>query len=249
MRHMIRLNYQLAVLVGLATLVCSPSHAQSGPQALEGIVLELQSGEPMFDVLVTNIRTEAQTRTDRQGQFTIATGLNDRLKFEYSGYRTDTVVIIDFGLKRVYMTAADGSIVIDAVSITAMTDHRLQEEIERTKQEGSVAEASQYRGGLRLSPSRMFGQEGKQARQRHRMLVAERDRRQVERRFSPEAIQALTPLTGRELDLFRVKYRPDVSFAASASEQDMQLYIMDSYAAFTKLTEEERAAIKLEEDQ
>lgn len=244
----VHILYRLAIVLSVAILSCQSAIAQTQPHRLEGIVLELQSGESMSDVLVTNIQTDASTRTDREGRFAIAASLDDRLKFEYSGYRTDTVVVIEYGLKRVYMTPADGSIMIDAVSITAMTDHRLHVEIERARQEGAVAESSQYRGGLRLSPSRLFGNEGKQARQRYQLLIAERERREVERRFSPEAIQALTPLTGRELDLFRAKYRPEPGFVATASEQEMQLYIMDSYAAFTRLSEAERAAIRLEED-
>lgn len=249
MQHTAHSLYQFAIALLVALLAHAPAQAQTEPPTLEGIVLELKSDQAMYDVLVTNINTQAKTRSDREGRFAIVANMRDLLKFEYSGYRTDTVVVIEYGLKRVYMTPADGTIVIDAVSITAMTDHRLHAEIERAQQEGAVAESSQYRGGLRLSPSRMFGQEGRQARQRYRLLVAERERRQVERRFSTEAIQALTPLSGRELDLYRAKYRPDPGFAASASEQEMQLYIMDSYAAFTRLSEAERAAIKLEEDQ
>lgn len=249
MQHTIRPITRLIFTLLLASSAQWQAQAQTEQSVLEGIVMELQSSEAMFDVLVTNMNSEAKTRSDREGRFAIEAKLNDRIKFEYSGYRTDTIVFIEHGLKRVYMTPADGTIMIDAVSITALTDHRLEAEIEKAAQEGAVAESSQYRGGLRLSPSRMFGQEGKQARQRHKLLLAERERRQIERRFSPEAIRAITPLRDRELDLFRVKYRPDAAFALSASEQEMQLYIMDSYAAFTKLTEAERNAIKLEDDQ
>lgn len=248
-RYSVHILYRFVIVLSVALLSGGPASAQTQPSHLEGLVLELQSGESMYDVLVTNIQTDVSTRTDREGRFTIVASLNDRLKFEYSGYRTDTVVVIEFGLKRVYMSPVDGTIVIDAVSITAMTDHRLQEEIEKARQAGAVAETSKHRGGLRLSPSRFFGNEGKQARQRYQLLIAERERREVERRFSPEAIQALTPLTGRELDLFRAKYRPDPGFVATASEQEMQLYIMDSYAAFTRLSDAERAAIQLQQEE
>lgn len=249
MRYTVYSLSQLAIAALIAICTYLPAHAQTIQEKLEGIVFELESGEVMYDVLVTNLNNDTETRTDREGRFVIGAQLNDRLKFEYTGYRTDTVVIIEPGIKRVYMTPADGTIMIDAVSITAMTDHRLHVEIERAAQEGAIAESSQYRGGLRLSPSRIFGQQARQARQRHQLLVAERDRRLVERRFSSEAIQALTPLRNRDLDLFRAKYRPDAEFATTASEQEMQLYIMDSYAAFTRLSDEERNAIKLEDDQ
>lgn len=249
MHYYIQIYCRIAVTLMVATFLHTLAHAQTQEDTLEGIVLELQSGEVMYDVSITNINSGTKTSSDLEGKFTISAKLNDRLKFEYSGYRTDTVVVVEYGLKRIYMTPADGTIIIDAVSITAMTDHRLQAEIEKASQEGAVAESSQYRGGLRLSPSRMFGQEGRQARQRHKLLIAERERRQIEKRFSPQAIQALTPLRDRDLDLFRAKYRPDAGFAATASDQEIQLYIMDSYAAFNRLSDEEKNAIKLDDDQ
>lgn len=222
-----------------------PVLAQEKQQVLSGFVLELKSDVPMAFVQITNLNSGTQVETQREGQFSIPAAANDLLQFDYPGYRTDTLVVIEFDLKRVYLTPDEESIRLDAVSIEALTDSQLETEIDKAQKEGQFTETSISRGGIRLSPSRLFGQSGRQARERYDLLVAEKTRRQIDNRFSVSAIQALTPLKGDDLEVFMVKFRPDPEFALNTSEENFKLYIMDSYAAFKKLTPEEKQAILL----
>jgi len=211
---------------------------------LNGYVLELESGEPLQYVDIKNLATGESVESRADGQFSITVAKNGLLQFEYPGYRTDTLVVIEFDIKRVYMTSDGSTIHMDEVQIQAMTDSRLAVEIKRAQEEGRFTETSQQRGGIRISPSRWFGKEGRQARLRYERLLAEQERRKIDSRFTAEAITALTPLEGHDLELYMTKYRPTVDFLATANEADLRLYIMDTYAAFKKLTPEERAAIK-----
>lgn len=221
----------------------SPAMAQE-PNVLKGFVLELNSGEPLQSVDITNLNTGHATVSDGNGNFSIQVSKNERLRFEYPGYRTDTLVVIEFDVKRVYMSPDGSTIQIDEVQIQAMTDSRLASEIERAKQEGQVTETSQHRGGIRISPSRWFGREGKQARQRYELLLAEQERRKIDERFTPELVSSITPLNGESLTLYMTKYRPNTKFISSASEDDLRLYIMDTYAKFKELGAEELEKIK-----
>jgi len=213
-------------------------------EVLKGYVLELNSGEPLRYVEIKNLNTGALVESLDDGSFSIGVDKNQRLQFEYPGYRTDTLVVIEFDVKRVYLTPDGSSIQLDEVQIQAMTDSRLEAEIKRAQAEGQFTETSQNRGGIRISPSRWFGTSGRQARQRYHLLLAERERRQVDARFTPQAITAVTPLKGEDLELYMTKYRPSADFLSTADEADLRLYIMDTYAAFKALTPEERAAIK-----
>ena len=212
---------------------------------LNGFVLELESGEPLPFVEIKNLNTGTTVESQQDGRFSITVRKNERLRFEYPGYRTDTLFVIEFDVKRVYLTPDGSTIQIDEVQIQAMTDSRLSVEIERAQREGQVAETSQHRGGLRISPSRWFGQEGRQARQRHKLLLAEQERRKIDARFTPVAITAVTPLSGDDLELYMTKYRPSLEFISTASDDDLRLYIMDTYAKFNKLTPKQRAEIKV----
>lgn len=238
------LQYVVRVLhiVLFALLLYVPSLAQDS--VLKGYVLELESSEPLRYVEITNLHTGTTTESLEDGSFSIAVDKNERLQFAYPGYRTDTLMVIEFEIKRVYLTS-DGSIVqLDEVQIQAMTDSRLETEIKRARAEGQFAETSQYRGGIRISPSRWFGNAGRQARQRYDLLLAERERRKIDARFTPEAITAVTPLKGVDLELYMTKYRPSAEFLSTIDEAGLRLYIMDTYAAFKTLTTEEKSAIK-----
>lgn len=224
------------------------ANAQQNQQALSGLVFELKTDAPMAFVEITNLNTGFKVETGREGQFSIPANTNDLLQFYYPGYRKDTLVVIEFDLKRVYLTPDNQSIRIDAINIEGLTDSQLDTEIERTQKEGQFIETSINRGGLRLSPSRLFGQSGRQARERYELLIAEKTRRQVDKRFSAEAIQALTPLKGEDLEIFMTKFRPTTEFAVNATEENFRLYIIDSYSEFKKLTPEEKKAIKLQKN-
>src|SRR5690606_12883764 len=192
----------IVIFLGMLTM---PAWAQD---TLKGYVLELDSGEPLRFVEVKNLNTGALTESLEDGSFTIAAAKNQRLQFAYPGYRTGTLVVIEFGIKRVYLTPDGSTIQLDEVQIQAMTDSRLEAEIKRAQAEGQFAETSQRRGGIRISPSRWFGQSGRQARQRYDRLLAERERRQIDARFTAAAITAVTPLHGEALELYMTKYRP-----------------------------------------
>lgn len=211
---------------------------------LTGYVLELNSGEPLRYVEIKNLKTGVLVESLEDGKFSIPVKTNERLQFEYPGYRTDTLVVIEFDIKRIYLTPDDSKIELDEVQIEAMTDSRLDVEIKRAQEEGQFTETSQQRGGVRISPSRWFGKTGRQARQRYELLLAERERRQIDVRFTPEAITAVTPLKGEDLELYMTKYRPTAEFLATADESDLRLYIIDTYAQFKALTPKQRAEIK-----
>ncbi len=221
------------------------SQAQEKQELFNGLVLDLQTDRPVQYVLVTNLSTGQEVETGAQGQFSISASINDLMQFHYTGYRTDTLVITSFELKRIYLTASSESIRIDEVNIRTITDARLEIELEKAKKEGQFSETSKERGGIRLSPSRLFGQAGRQARQRYDLLIAEKERRFIDRRFSVGIIQNFTPLRGEDLVLFMNKYRPTKEFVLNSDEETFMLYIMDSYAAFKKLTPEEKAAIRI----
>ena len=214
-------------------------------ELFSGIVLDLQTDAPIQFAIVTNLSSGQETETGEQGQFNLPARINDLLQFYYPGYRTDTLVITEFELKRIYLTLSREGIRIDEVNIRSITDAQLEIELERAKKEGQFTESSIERGGIRLSPSRLFGQAGRQARERYELLVREKERRIIDRRFSVAYIQSITPLNGEDLVLFMHKYRPTKEFVLNSNEQTFLLYIMDAYAAFKKLTPEEKAAIQI----
>ncbi|MBD1422399.1 hypothetical protein [Sphingobacterium chuzhouense] len=201
-------------------------------QEIKGIVHELESSQRLREVTVKNLRTNETTETDTEGNFTISGKINDLLTFNQPGYEVDTAFIYQEGVQRIYLVRDSKSIVIDEIVISRLTDSRLAAEIEKAKNEGQVTEASQTRGGLRLSLSRLFGRQSKMARKNLDLLLEEQNNRKVDRLFSEQAIRAVIPLTVTEMALFREQFRPSLEFIETASPEDLRVYILDSYSKF-----------------
>lgn len=201
-------------------------------EKVKGITLELVSSQKIEGVSIKNIRTNKVVQTDQDGNFTIDAQLNDYLALEAIGYEKDTVFVYDYGVKRVYLNRKNTAIELNEVYIERMTDSRLLTEINATKLAGKYSDVGQQRGGIRISPSRLFSKEAKRARQNYKLLVEEQHKRVIDRKFTNALIQSLTPLKDPELALFKEQYRPSYKFIEQASVEDVKLYIMDVYKKY-----------------
>ncbi len=203
-------------------------------QEIKGIVYDLETSRKLPDVQIKNLRTNDMVKSDLQGNFTIPGKMNDYLSLMVQGYDRDTAFIYQEGITRIYLVNDKSTIMIDEVVVSKITDSRLTREIERAKNNSKAVETSTTRGGLRISPSRLFGKEAKQARASIEILEIEREQRNVDRVFTNDAILSLIPMERQDLLLFKDGYRPSYEFIKQASPEDLKAYILDSYAKFKK---------------
>lgn len=204
-------------------------------QDIKGYVYEFVSSNPIWKATVKNTRTDEIVETDRNGSFKIKGKINDYLVISAQGYLTDTVFYYEDAVRRIYLIRDEKMLVIDEVLVKRLTDNRLAKEIARAENEGRAVEASQYQGGLRVSPSRLFGKKAKQARSSLKLLLEEQNNRAVDRIFTTQLIASITPLDQDEILLFRDKYRPSLEFITTASPEQIKSYISDSYKNFKNL--------------
>jgi len=215
----------------LITLVSGQLFAQ---EKTKGIIMELVSGEKIEAAQIQNLRSKVEVQTNRDGSFAIDANINDLLLIKANGYEQDTVFIYDTSLRRVYLNRINTPIELSQVIVERMTDSRLAAEIQREKEAGKYSDASKNRGGIRISPSRIFSKEGKQARSNYKLLVAEMEKRAVDRKFTDNLIKELTPLNASELALFKERFRPSYQFIQNSSIETLRVYIMDSYKKFNE---------------
>lgn len=201
-------------------------------QEIKGYVYELVSSNPLWNTTIKNLRTQQIVQSDRDGSFKISGQLNDYLVFSNPGYKQDTIFYYEDNIRRVYMTRDESLILIDEVVVSRMTDSRLAAEIAKAQNEGKAVDVSQQRGGLRVSPSRLFGKKAKEARSNLNLLVAEQEKREIDRRFTTQLIATTIPLSPDEIALFRERFRPTLDFTKKASNEDLKVYILDSYKKF-----------------
>ena len=221
------------------------SHPVANAQdRLKGLVLEYKSNEALQQVLVKNLTKGDSVITNKNGAFDISANKDDVLSFSYPGYRTDSLVVTDFAVKRVYLTSINDPRILKEVNITALTNSKLAEEKERMRKQAQFANTVSG-GGIGLSPSKIFGREAKEARRQYKMLEEESNNRIIDAKFTEILVTSLTPLQGQDLSLFMAKYRPKVAFVKEADDERMRLYIMDSYNEFKKLSQAAKEKIKI----
>ena len=201
-------------------------------QRINGYVYELTSSNPIWNASIKNTRTNEVVQTDRNGKFQINGQVNDYLIISNTGYKQDTVFHFEDGVKRIYMLRDEAVLAIDEVLVKRLTDSRLAAEILKAKNEGKAVDANQQRGGLRVSPSRLFGKSSKAARANLSLLIAEQENRQVDRVFTTQLIASLTPLNQEEIALFKERFRPSLSFIKQSNAEQLRVYILDSYKKF-----------------
>lgn len=231
MAHKLKMKTINKILIAISlTIGLQLSTAKA--QEIKGFVYELVSSNPLWNTTIKNLRTQQVVQSDRDGSFKISGQLNDYLVFSNAGYKQDTIFYYENNIRRVYMTRDESLISIDEVVVSRMTDSRLAAEIAKAKNEGKAVDVSQQRGGLRVSPSRLFGKKAKEARSNLSLLVAEQEKREVDRRFTTQLIATTIPLSQDEIALFRERFRPTLDFTKKASNEDLKVYILDSYKKF-----------------
>lgn len=227
MKQYIKYSFLVAILI-LSTQLAKA-------QEIKGYVYELISSTPLWNASVKNIRTNETVLTDRNGAFKVPGIINDYLIISATGYQTDTLFYYENAIRRVFLNRDEKALVIDEVLVKKLTDNRLALEIAKAKNEGKAVEASQYQGGLRISPSRLFGKKAKEARANLALLEAEQNNRQVDRVFTTQLIASITPLEQDEIPLFRERFRPSIEYIQSVSPEELKSYISDSYKKYKSI--------------
>lgn len=237
-------NYLWMKTIALLILLIAGTYTLKAQERFNGIVLEYKSNEVMPQVAVKNLNKGDSVLTNKAGAFSITANKEDILVFSSPGYRTDSLVVIDFALKRVYLTSVEDPRMLETVNVSAMTDTRIAEEMARLRNEGQYANTVSG-GGIGLSPSRIFGRGARDARRQYKLLEEESNSRLIDAKFNESLVASLTPLKGDDLSLFMVKYRPKASFIRESNDETLRVYIMDSYNKYKVLSPSAKEKIRL----
>lgn len=218
------------LIIGLLTLIATYSHAQQ----INGYIYDLVSSQPLYNVEIKNLRTNEIINSNRDGAFKITGEVNDYLAVHILGYDADTIFYYDDAVRRIYLNKDENILHIDEVLVKRLTDNVLADELEKARNAGKVVEVPRNQGGIKISPSRLLGHDGKTARKNIDILYEEYQARKIDRRFTKHLIASLLPLNDADLALFRERFRPTVEFIENTTDEDLKVYIIESYTTFKK---------------
>ena len=219
-----------SILILIIISLIGNVHAQS----ITGYIYDILSNEALPNVNIKNTRTNESVLTDRFGQFKIEGQINDFLSIHTVGYMQDTLFYYDDAVRRVYLTKDENVLHIDEVLVKRFTDNLLNIELAKAINNGKIFEVPKNKGGVKISPSRLLSQESKQVRNNIQILKEEQNARKIDQKFTKNLIRKLLPLDDSQIALFKERYRPTLDFIEKATEEDIRLYIFDSYKNFKK---------------
>ena len=218
------------IILGLLTLCATSSHAQQ----INGYIYDLVNSQPLYNVEIKNLRTNEIANSNRDGAFKITGKVNDYLAVHILGYDADTIFYYDDAVRRIYLNKDENILHIDEVLVKRLTDNVLADELEKARNAGKIVEVPRNQGGVKVSPSRLFGRESKNARKNVDILFEEYQARKIDRRFTKHIIASLLPLNDADIALFRERFRPTVEFIENTTDEDLKVYIIESYTTFKK---------------
>lgn len=197
---------------------------------VNGFVKERTTKKAIHNVNVYNLTNKEFTLSDFKGAFKINAKINDVLVFNISGFKSDTLLLIN--LQPFIRNLEMESNMLNTVIVTDNRDIREQNAQIFNKAEAVLLVPGR---GLLFYPSAYFSKEGKRARQLKRALKLSVDENKISKLYNFKSITAILPLQQPELDAFFIKYKPSLKFVKSADADDFKFYLYDAYNKFKLL--------------
>lgn len=221
-------------------LVCKDLRAQEKP--IQGIIFDQGTKERVAKVLVSNLRTKANTYNNLKGEFSIAVRVNDLLIFTKTGYFNDTVKVATLQTLPVYLKRS--SIFLREVTIR---DSALsaQKKLDENKKEfnkvyGTLANkdlltVGSNGAGIGIDAIyNLLSRRGRNASKLREIIDRDYKAQIVDARFNRIAVGSVTGLKGDLLSSFMYRFRPDYNMVVLLNDYDFISYIKSCYNRFRR---------------
>ncbi len=215
-------------------------YAQEKP--IQGIVFDQATKERIARVLVSNLRTKANTFNNLKGEFTMPVRLNDLLIFSKIGYYNDTIRI--FALQTIPVYLKRSSIILREVTIrdSALSAQKKLDENKREFNQvyGALANkdlltVGSNGAGIGIDAIyNMLSRRGRNASKLREIIDRDYKAQIVDARFNRIAVSSVTGLKGDLLNSFMYRYRPDYNMVVMLNDYDFISYIKSCYNRFRR---------------
>ncbi len=197
-------------------------------------------------VSIRNLNSKKSTSTNKDGKYTISANIGDLLEFSAVGYHTDTLYLTNLLNRTIYLPVKTNNLKdvdIKAVRMNSqITDAKdpLAEKYTLLSTGGNLnrKRMTDKVGGLSLNLG--YGKYKRQQRKEADLEEKEMYQDEIDENFTPRAITELTKLEGEELKNFMIIYRPSIEAVKGERPFRYAFYISLAFAAWNKLTPQER---------
>lgn len=207
---------------------------------VKGKIFEARTDTAMSAVNIFNINSKKSSRSDSDGNYSIAATEGDQLVFSMTGFRPDTLLVTYTNLLIHHdVTLVQEIITLKGVTVTG--SYRADSIARRNyyssiyAQPGITGRNTPSNGfGISISPFSYFSRKAKQKRILKKRLIKEEQEYYVDRSFPKPWVESVTGLHGDSLEKFMIRYRPSYDFCRKHDRQGILLYINEKLKEFKK---------------
>ena len=227
----------------LTILIIFTAGIVSGQTTLRGKVMDSRTDVPLEGATIFNTTLGLFKKAGQDGMFSIRANENDILIFSSAGYRPDTVKLSqDIIITGLFLGLQAAPVSLDTVTISQRTyaEDSLMRRMEYAELLGRPTKSlrggndAQYGFGVTVSPITYFSRKQKDRRRFLKQYEEYEQDAYIDYRFSPSYVHRVTGLEGEALQRFMRDYRPSYKQLRGMIDQDLLLYINDSYKKFMK---------------
>lgn len=211
-------------------------HISYSQIVFSGKVWDRSDSSAITAATITNLFTRKSTAANDLGEFNIHADFGDSLRISAVGYMPATIAAMPqyflrsplIFLIKEFNPLSTVTVYSDNYKSDSLSTRIWYDSVRRFNNPHLVSINPQS-PGLTFSPVTYFSAKAKAKRKLVKWLDYTEKEDYVSYRFSSRLIARYTGLTGDSLRTFLLRYRPTYEYCKAASEEDMLLYINDSF--------------------
>ncbi len=209
-------------------------------QMQKGVVVDGESGRPLYNATLSNMTTRQVVTTDEEGNFSIKAANGEIITFSYPGYHT----IERLAVTQLLMTAELFPLSVnlkpfvlhnltkfqrDSIEMTTLYSKELNTKTIRPS--FSSANGGGF-SGLIGGPVQRMSKSYKQNQRFKETFQKDLEQKYIDTRYTPALVTTLTGLTGEPLIIFMNSYPMEHSFARAATDLELKMWIRNNYKEY-----------------
>ena len=230
---------RLTLLILIALLPAFCVHAQT----MRGIVVDGETGQPLYLVNVLDLANSQSTSTDERGIYILPAKNGDAISFSFIGYHTvqrlaTTDSVLHTGLFPLSVKLQEYILHPDYTPYqkdSAEMAIRYSTELSKTaiKPGFSTANGGGFTGIIGSAVQKV-SRSYKQNKKFKKNFQQDLEQKYIDTRYTPVLVTALTGFAGDTLAVFMNTYPMEYKFARTASDLELKMWIRNNYKEYLK---------------
>ncbi len=213
-------------------------------QTLKGVVVDGETGKPLYPVTIVNLNLKTTVYTDDKGQYSIEAKTGDIISFSYIGYNaTQYITPPSISVNTLKVRMVPMNVQLNEFTLKPGYTPYQRDSVERaqTYKKELVAPNKNvtvgFDNGVAINGPITFlasklGAGDKEKKKFRKDYKVWEENRFIDTRYTPELVTSMTGLSGDTLADFMNTHPMDYDFARAASDLEIKMWIRYNYKEY-----------------